>query len=160
MDPHVFRQLLRQHAASVCVVTTPGDPPAGLTATSFTSVSLHPPLVSFCVAHSMSRWPTIEAANTVAVHVLSEHQEHLARTFAARDVDRFGACGTWHLGPDRVPLLDGVLAWFVCTVVGRVPAGDHTIILAAPRTGSGSNGHDAGPLLYHAGRYLSLNRSP
>jgi flavin reductase (DIM6/NTAB) family NADH-FMN oxidoreductase RutF len=160
MDPEMFRRLLRRHAASVVVVTAPGDPPAGLTATSFTSVSLHPPLVSFCVARSASRWPTIEAASTVAVHVLSEHQEPLARVFAARGVDGFGACGAWRLGPDRVPLLDGVLAWLVCTVADRVPAGDHTIILASPHTGSGSTLLDAGPLLYHAGRYLSLDRSP
>jgi hypothetical protein len=105
--PDLFRQLLRRHAAAVVVITAPGT---GFTATSFTSVSLDPPLVSFCLAKSASAWPAIEASDTVAVHVLGHDQEHVARTFATRGIDRLASHGAWREGPDGVPLLDGVLA--------------------------------------------------
>src|SRR6185312_5282820 len=105
VDTDLFRQLLRRHAAAVVVITAPGEPPAGFTATSFTSVSLDPPLVSFCLAKTASAWPAVEAASTIAVHVLTQEQEHVARTFATRGIDRFAVHGAWHPGPDGVPLL-------------------------------------------------------
>lgn len=154
--PDLFRQLLRRHAAAVVVITAPG---AGFTATSFTSVSLDPPLVSFCLAKSASAWPAIEAAGTVAVHVLGREQEEVARTFATRGIDRLAAHGAWQEGPDGVPLLDGVLARLVCRVVERVTAGDHTIVLASPLDGEHRADEDETPLLYHAGRYSSVRHA-
>src|SRR3954469_15399779 len=110
VDAELFRSLLRRHAAAVVVITAPGEPPAGFTATSFTSVSLDPPLVSFCLAHSASAWPAVQTSEVIAVHVLTKEQEHVARTFATRGIDRFAAHGAWRPGPDGVPLLAGVLA--------------------------------------------------
>jgi flavin reductase (DIM6/NTAB) family NADH-FMN oxidoreductase RutF len=164
VDGDLFRRVLRRHAAAVVVVTAPGEPPAGFTATSFTSVSLDPPLVSFCVAQSASAYPAVRAAGTVAVHVLSEGQEHLARAFATSGIDRFAATGGWRPGgwrpgPDGVPLLDGVLARLVCRVTRRVEAGDHTIVLAAPETGEHHADAEVAPLVYHAGRYAELRRT-
>ena len=83
IDSGLFRRVLRRHAAAVVVVTAPGEPPTGFTATSFTSVSLDPPLVSFCVAKAASVWPTVRGAGLVAVHVLTAGQEPVARIFAA-----------------------------------------------------------------------------
>src|SRR5262245_60298465 len=88
VDADLFRALLRRHAAAVVVITAPGAPRAGFTAPSFTSVSLDPPLVSFCLANAASAWPAVHASDTVAVHVLSHEQEHIARTFATRGIDR------------------------------------------------------------------------
>ena len=156
VDADLFRQLLRRHAAAVVVITAPGRPPAGFTATSFTSVSLDPPLVSFCLAHTASAWPAISAAGTVAVHVLTQEQEHVARTFATRGIDRFAVHGAWRPGPGGVPLLDGVLARIVCRVVRRVEAGDHSIVLAAPEAGSHHEDLSAAPLVYHDGHYAHL----
>ncbi|MDP9793947.1 flavin reductase (DIM6/NTAB) family NADH-FMN oxidoreductase RutF [Catenuloplanes nepalensis] len=152
--PDLFRQLLRRHAAAVVVITAPGT---GFTATSFTSVSLDPPLVSFCLARSASAWPAIAATPTVAVHVLGREQEHIARTFATSGIDRLAAHGAWRPGPDGVPLLDGVLARLVCRVVDRVQAGDHTIVLASPLDGEHRADEAETPLLYHAGRYSSVH---
>jgi flavin reductase (DIM6/NTAB) family NADH-FMN oxidoreductase RutF len=152
----LFRALLRRHAAAVVVITAPGDPPAGFTATSFTSVSLDPPLVSFCLAHSASAWPAVDASEVVAVHVLTQEQEQVARTFATRGIDRFAAHGSWRPGPGGVPLLDGVLAQIVCRVVRRVEAGDHTIVLAAPEAGRHHEDQSAAPLVYHDGHYAHL----
>jgi flavin reductase (DIM6/NTAB) family NADH-FMN oxidoreductase RutF len=149
IEPDLFRTLLRRHAAGVVVITAPG--PAGFTATSFTSVSLCPPLVSFCLDRRSSSWPTLETAPYVGVHVLTEAQEPVARRFATSGIDRFAAPSSWRPGPFDVPLLDGVLAVLVCRVAERVHAGDHAIVLAEPVHGTHSEG---APLLYHDGRYL------
>ena len=159
VDADLFRALLRRHAAAVVVITAPGQPPAGFTATSFTSVSLDPPLVSFCLARSSSAWPAVEAAETIAVHVLTQGQEQVARTFATRGIDRFAAHGAWRPGPGGVPLLDGVLARMVCRVQQRVEAGDHTIVLASPEIGEHHAEEAIAPLVYHAGRYAELQHS-
>ena len=156
VDSDLFRALLRRHAAAVVVITAPGAPPAGFTATSFTSVSLDPPLVSFCLAKTASAWPAVQAAGTVAVHVLTQEQEHVARTFATRGIDRFAAHVAWHPGPDGVPLLEGVLATIVCRVTRQVEAGDHTIVLATPELGEHHADLAAAPLVYHDGRYAAL----
>jgi flavin reductase (DIM6/NTAB) family NADH-FMN oxidoreductase RutF len=160
VDADLFRNLLRRHAAAVVVVTAPGEQqPAGFTATSFTSVSLDPPLVSFCLAHTASAWPAVKDADVVAVHVLTEEQEHVARTFSTRGIDRFAAHGDWEEGPGGVPLLGGVLARLVCRVVQRVEAGDHTIVLAAPVAGSVHDDLAATPLVYHDGNYHNLRKA-
>jgi flavin reductase (DIM6/NTAB) family NADH-FMN oxidoreductase RutF len=159
VDADLFRALLRRHAAAVVVITAPGAPPAGFTATSFTSVSLDPPLVSFCLAHTASAWPAVATADVVAVHVLTQEQEHVARTFATRGIDRFAAHGAWSPGPGGVPLLDGVLARIICRVERRVEAGDHTIVLATPETGEHHADLTAAPLVYHDGHYAHLRRA-
>lgn len=159
VDADLFRSLLRRHAAAVVVITAPGTPPAGFTATSFTSVSLDPPLVSFCLARTASAWPAVQAAETIAVHVLTREQEHVARTFATRGIDRFAAHGAWHPGPDGVPLLEGVLATLVCRVTQRVEAGDHTIVLATPAQGEHHADATVTPLVYHDGSYAHLKRT-
>ncbi|MBB2942661.1 flavin reductase (DIM6/NTAB) family NADH-FMN oxidoreductase RutF [Actinoplanes lutulentus] len=163
VDADLFRNLLRRHAAAVVVITAPepqpGTQPAGFTATSFTSVSLDPPLVSFCLAHTASAWPAVSNADVVAVHVLTEEQEHVARTFSKRGIDRFAAHGDWEPGPGGVPLLGGVLARLVCRVVRRVEAGDHTIVLASPVAGAVHDDLAATPLVYHDGTYHNLRRA-
>jgi flavin reductase (DIM6/NTAB) family NADH-FMN oxidoreductase RutF len=159
VDADLFRALLRRHAAAVVVITAPGAPLAGFTATSFTSVSLDPPLVSFCLANSASAWPAVQAADTIAVHVLTDGQEQVARTFATRGIDRFAAHGAWRSGPDGVPLLDGVLARMICRVTQRVQAGDHTIVLATPEIGEHHADDEIAPLVYHAGRYAQLTQA-
>jgi flavin reductase (DIM6/NTAB) family NADH-FMN oxidoreductase RutF len=156
IEPDLFRRLLRRQAASVVVVTAPGDRPAGFTATSFTSVSMHPPMVSFCLDRGSSSWPTVERAGYVGVHILSRDQEQVARTFATSGIDRFAAHRSWRLGPHRVPLLDGALAWLVCRIAQRVPAGDHTIVLAEPVLGEHADDVTHRPLVYHDGRYADL----
>jgi len=158
VDADLFRALLRHQASTVTVVTAPGTPagtrPAGFTATSFTSVSLVPPLVSFCLGRTSSSWPAVARAGHVAVHLLSHRQQELARRFATSGVDRFAAPTAWRTGPHGVPVLDGTLAWLVCRVADRVVAGDHAVVLAEPLLAQA--GRDDSPLLYHQGRYACL----
>ena len=148
-----LRRLLRRQATTVTVITAAGDDrPFGFTATSFTSVSLTPPVVSFCVDRASSSWPALAAAEHAAVHVLAAGQADLARTFATRGIDRFTAAA-WRPGPYGVPLLDGAVAWLVCRLTDRIAAGDHEIVLAEPVVAQHTEG---APLLYHNGRYAVL----
>ncbi|HEY3477560.1 MAG TPA: flavin reductase family protein, partial [Streptomyces sp.] len=82
MGPGLFRSVMRHHAKGVAVITAGEDTPVGFCATSLTSVSLDPPLVSFTVGLRAASWPTVEAARHVMVHLLADGQEEIARRFA------------------------------------------------------------------------------
>ncbi|MGK5693876.1 flavin reductase family protein [Streptomyces sp. URMC 128] len=153
--PDLLRSVFRRHAAGVAVITARGDTgPVGFTATSLASVSAEPPLLSFGVGTGSSSWPVIATAGHVGVHILGEHQQELAATFARSGADRFAPPTAWRDGPEGVPVLDGVPAWLVGRVVARVPAGDHRIVIAEVVYGD-HTGTDR-PLLYHQGRYNRL----
>ncbi|MFC4144761.1 flavin reductase family protein [Micromonospora mangrovi] len=153
-DADALRTLLRHQASTVTVVTAPGAPAVGFTATSFTSVSLEPPIVSFCLNLGSSSWPTVSRSRYVGVHLLARQQQELARTFATSGIDRFAAPTRWRTGPEQVPLLEDTLAFLLCRVVDRVTVGDHAIVLAEPEL---LRHADVGsPLLYHRGRYAGL----
>ncbi|MGW0908834.1 flavin reductase family protein [Streptomyces sp. NPDC002853] len=154
-SPDLLRSVFRQHAAGVAVITAQGPAgPVGFTATSLVSVSAEPPMLSFGIGTGASSWPAVSEAEHVGVHILGEHQLDLATTFARSGADRFGADTRWYEGPEGVPVLDGTLAWLVCRVAARVPAGDHRIVLAEAVVGDPAG---AGrPLLYHQGRFNAL----
>lgn len=154
-SPDLLRSVFRRHAAGVAVITAGGEKgPVGFTATSLTSVSAEPPMLSFGIGTGASSWPVMSEADHVGVHILGEHQQVLAATFARSGADRFGAPTAWHEGPEGVPVLDDVLAWLVCRVVARVPAGDHRIVLAEVVLGDPAG--PGRPLLYHQGRFGAL----
>jgi flavin reductase (DIM6/NTAB) family NADH-FMN oxidoreductase RutF len=154
-SPDLLRSVFRRHAAGVAVITAAGDTgPVGFTATSLTSVSAEPPLLSFGISTGASSWPAMSGAGHVGVHILGEHQQDLAGVFARSGADRFGAPTAWREGPEGVPVLDDVLAWLVCRVVGRVPAGNHRIVVAEVVVGDPAG--PGRPLLYHQGRFNGL----
>ncbi|GGU46236.1 flavin reductase family protein [Streptomyces lavendofoliae] len=152
--PELLRSVFRRHAAGVAVITARGERPVGFTATSLTSVSAEPPMVSFGVGTSSSSWPVLAEAAHIGVHVLGDHQRDLAATFARSGADRFGPPTRWRPGPEGVPVLDDVLAWLVCRIVARVPAGDHRLVLAEVVAGDADG--SGRPLLYHEGRFNAL----
>lgn len=154
-SPDLLRSVFRQHAAGVAVITAQGPSgPVGFTATSLVSVSAEPPMLSFGIGTKASSWPAVSEAEHVGVHILGEHQLDLATTFARSGADRFGGGTRWYEGPEGVPVLDGTLAWLVCRVAARVPAGDHRIVVAEAVVGDPAG---AGrPLLYHQGRFNAL----
>jgi flavin reductase (DIM6/NTAB) family NADH-FMN oxidoreductase RutF len=153
-SPELLRSVFRQHAAGVAVITARGSRPVGFTATSLTSVAAEPPLISFGVGTGSSSWPVVAEAEYVGVHILGEHQQELAATFARSGADRFAAPTSWRQGPEGVPVLDGVVAWMVCRVVARVPAGDHRLVIAEVVAGDPEGG--GRPLVYHQGRFTAL----
>lgn len=150
----LFRSVFRDHAARVVVVTAPGDPsPAGFTATSLTSVSLEPPMVSFAVARTASAWKTVSRSERLAVHLLARDQDWLATTFATSGIDRFAEV-PWHPAPAGEPVIEGCAAYLCCRVVQHVPAGDHVVVLA--RVSEAQVNRSGSPLIYHDGAYASV----
>ncbi|MBW5483813.1 flavin reductase family protein [Streptomyces bambusae] len=158
-SPELLRSVFRQHAAGVAVITAvDGVRPVGFTATSLNSVSADPPLLSFSIGTGSSSWPAIAASDHLGVHILAEEQHELAGLFARSGADRFGDRTGWRPGPEGVPVLDGVLAWLVCRVVARVPAGEHRVVIAEAVAGHslGDGRTEGRPLLYHQGRFNAL----
>ncbi|WP_067477583.1 flavin reductase family protein [Actinomadura hibisca] len=148
-----FRDALGRHAAGVVVVTSqPGSGgPAGLTATSFTSVSLDPPLVSFYVAATSTTFPRLREAASFAVNVLGDGQADLAARFAARGEDRFGPPTRWRPGPGGEPLLEGAAARLRCGWHSVRAIGDHLLVVG--EVVGVELGAAEAPLLYHRGRF-------
>jgi flavin reductase (DIM6/NTAB) family NADH-FMN oxidoreductase RutF len=154
-----FRSALGRHAAGVVVVTArPDSGPTGLTATSFTSVSLDPPLVSFYVAQSSTTLPALQRAPSFAVNVLGHDQAELAARFAARDVDRFAEPTRWSAGPEGEPLLDGAVVQLLCEWYLTHAVGDHWLIVG--RVTGAQLGEAEAPLLYHRGTFGRFHPHP
>ena len=146
-----YRQVLGHFATGVTVVTTATDgQPAGLAVNSFTSVSLAPPLVAFCVARTSSTWPRIQAVGAFCVNILSEDQEDLCRVFATSGADKFRGVG-WRPAESGAPILGGALAWIDCSIESEHPAGDHLIVVGRVRElGVAREGR---PLVFYRGGY-------
>ncbi|MGW7284382.1 flavin reductase family protein [Streptomyces sp. NPDC054847] len=155
LAPTRFRKAFRSYPAGVVVITADtGAGPVGFTATSLTSLSLEPPLVSFGIATRSSSWPHIEQADSAVVNFLGAEQEELARTFATSGVDRFAAPTRWRRLPQGDPVLDGVTGWLRLAVEQFVPAGDHRIVVA--RVVDAWLDEARRPLLFHDGAYHSI----
>lgn len=154
-SPDLLRSVFRRRRRGVAVITAQGDSrPGGLHRHLLTSVSAEPRCSPSASAPEPPAGRAISATDHIGVHILGEHQQDLAATFARSGADRFGAPTAWREGPEGVPVLDDVLAWLVCRVVGRVPAADQRIVLAEVVLGD-PTGHGR-PLLYHQGRFNGL----
>ncbi|GGO22716.1 flavin-dependent reductase [Microbispora rosea subsp. aerata] len=152
VDGGLFRRALAEHAAGVVVITAQHEGiPAGLTATSFSSVSLSPPLVSFYVDHGSTTWPSMRSADHFAVNVLSSEQGELAARFARKGADRFAAPTRWRPGPFGAPLLEDASAHLICRPYSTADIGDHVLVVGLV---TDATVHGPGtPLLYHQGRF-------
>ncbi|MDW3225084.1 MAG: flavin reductase family protein [Paracoccaceae bacterium] len=130
LDRRTLRNAFGTFMTGVTVVTTcdhQGNP-LGFTANSFTSVSLDPPLVLVCLANSSQNYEAIRSTKGFAVNVLSELQIEVSNTFARPVENRFASVG-WRMGPKGSPILEGVSAWFDCSMHKIVEAGDHVILM-------------------------------
>ncbi|MEU5592453.1 flavin reductase family protein [Streptomyces sp. NPDC020298] len=150
----LLRRTLREHAAGVAVITVPG--PAGFTATSFTSVSLEPALVTFFVGLTASTAAAVARADHFAVHLLGARNADLAARFAARAVPRFQGVD-WSPSPEGVPLLQGVGRLTARTVL-RQRVGDHLQVVGALQNAEPLPGHE--PLIHHHGGYATATPLP
>jgi flavin reductase (DIM6/NTAB) family NADH-FMN oxidoreductase RutF len=129
--------------------------PVGLAASSFTSVSLEPPLVSVCVAHSSTTWPVLRAASRFGVSVLAADQSVAGRQLSARGGDRFADLA-WRRTDDGAVLLEGASAWLECSIEAEHRAGDHDIVVL--RVHDLDADHDVSPLVFHASEFHRLAR--
>ena len=156
VDQSSFRAVLGRFATGVTVVTAIDrrKRDVGMTVSAFSSVSLDPPLVLFCIDHSASVYNTLSKTECFVANILSEGQEALARRFADKDAERFVGIGyeRGQLGP---AILYEVLGYIECKVVARHEAGDHDVIVGSVEVAVANEGK---PLLYYRGGYAQLER--
>ncbi|GIE34278.1 hypothetical protein Ait01nite_073230 [Actinoplanes italicus] len=169
VDSTTFRSVLGQWPSGVCVVTTVGPPDVGgkprrhgMTASSFSSVSLDPPMVSVCLGNHLPSRALLGDAGKFAISFLGKDQAHIGRRFAGQDrdgnrtevADRFAGLD-WAITPNGCPVLSEAVAWLDCTVAHAYPGGDHTIFVgevteaALPRI--------TAPLLFHSRNWRQLS---
>ena len=129
-DERYFRNALSQFATGVTVITTRDEHGGffGMTASSFNSVSLNPPLVLWSLSAHSRGAPLFQANSHYVINVLAGDQSDLAERFASRVEDRFAGVG-FDLSAEGLPVLHGVSAWFECHNRSRYPEGDHLILV-------------------------------
>lgn len=151
VESSTFRDVLAQWPSGVTVVTTVVDGVRhGMTASSFSSVSLDPPLVSICLDRRLYTHGLLTSSGVFGISVLAKDQGEVARRFAgmAGDVgDRFDG-ETWSTAATGVPLLDSALGWLDCRIVHAYPGGDHTIFVGEVLAGHAAR--RTAPLLFHS----------
>ncbi|WP_419757928.1 flavin reductase [Acidisoma sp.] len=146
-----FRNALGSFATGVTIITTrsPEGADIGVTANSFNSVSLDPPMVLWSLAKTSTSFDAFMKAENFAVHILAMDQEGLSGRFARSSPDKFAGL-TVERGPGSIPLLSGCAARFLCRTAYRHEGGDH-IILVGEVDEFDHDGH--APLAFHGGRY-------
>jgi flavin reductase (DIM6/NTAB) family NADH-FMN oxidoreductase RutF len=153
-DPQEFRAALGLFATGVTIVTarTADGVPVGLTANSFNSVSLNPPLVLWSLRSAALSMPAFARGSHYAIHILAAEQLELARRFATPGIDRFAGLA-FEQGSGGVPLIPGCAALFECANRSQYEEGDHVIFVGEVERSH----HRAGaqPLIFHGGRYYT-----
>lgn len=155
MDQKQLRSALGRFATGVTLVTAnpPGYKPFALTANSFASVSLDPPLVLWSLQKTSDTLEAFTAASHYAVNILSDQQQDLSNQYARKDQHELEA-GHFNLGKTGCPVIERALAVFECRITARYDEGDHIILIGevlelqiAP---------DGRPLIFHQGAYGEL----
>ena len=154
-DPaRALRQALGRFATGVTVITTRGPDGrfVGLTANSFSALSLEPPLISWALRLASASLPVFQRSSRFVVNVLTEEQVEVSRLFASRAEARFDQVAHAE-NAEGLPYLHGAAAWFACRQVSWQVAGDHCLFIAEVERHRHS---DAAPLLFHGGGYFAL----
>jgi flavin reductase (DIM6/NTAB) family NADH-FMN oxidoreductase RutF len=154
VSSEVFRRACSRFATGVAVagaVDAKGVP-HGLTVNSFSSVSLDPPLILICLAHTIAAIEVFRQSRHFGLSILRAGQSEISERFATRLDDRFESLA-WRRGQTGVPLLEGVLATIECQTVHQVTAGDHDIFIGEMLYANAGQGE---PLIYFASDYARL----
>ena len=155
VTPRMMKDVLRNFGTGVTVITAMApEGPIGFTCQTFASLSLDPPLVSFCPARTSFTWPRIREIGRFAINILADDHSGLSDTFAqpgAAGTDKFDGVG-WTPSTGGSPVLDGVLAWVDCRLRAEHDGGDHTIVVADVLDLDATG--DVMPLFYFRGDYL------
>lgn len=155
-DASQFRQLLGAYMTGVTVVTTrdAAGTAVGVTINSFTSVSLDPPLILFCLDKKARRFATFKKAKHFAVNILAAGQEPLSRAFAAPQQDDLDA-SVFAADVEECPILRGTLGWLYCRKVAAHQGGDHVIFVGEALRLHRPHAQQK-PLIYFKGDYRAL----
>ena len=154
MNTNAFRAALGMFATGVTIVTvrTASGDLVGLTANSFNSVSLTPPLVLWSLGKSAASMAAFSAGTHYAINILGAEQKDLAERFASKGIDRWqGVAHT--LGEHGAPLITGAVASFECLNRSQYDEGDHVVFVGEVQRCQHSAG--ASPLLYHGGKFYT-----
>jgi len=153
-DSIQFRKACSRFPTGVTVTTLMGKDrePHGITVSSFTSVSLDPPLVLICIDHRSQMLRHLEIGQCFGINVLGEHQQELSHRFSGAWEERFNGV-EWYPGNTGAPLLFDVPAVFECRVSGRIPAGDHMVVIGEVLHVTSS---EQSPLAYHNSSYSKI----
>ena len=153
-SPPEFRSALGMFATGVTIVTarTAEGRLIGLTANSFNSVSLDPPLVLWSLGLESPSLAIFESCSHYAVNVLAADQIEFSQRFSQSLSDRFAGI-EWQAGAGDAPILPGCCAWFECRNEMRYPGGDHLILVGHVES---FRRQEKSPLIFHGGRYRSL----
>jgi flavin reductase (DIM6/NTAB) family NADH-FMN oxidoreductase RutF len=154
-----FRKALGQFPTGVTVVTVEREPGLvhGMTANSFTSVSLHPMLILICVDHRAKMLPLLQRKRRFGISVLKEGQEAISEYFAKREQSAEAEQRLsirYHWTPGGVPVLEGALLHLTCNLVASHLAGDHTVFIGEVESAAI---HEGEPLLFFRGEYRALS---
>ena len=153
IEIQLFKRALGQWASGVTVITTlRGGSPHGMTASSFSSLSLDPPLVLISVDQRAQLHQLLPKTGRYGVNILAKGQDLLSNHFAGRPRDNLTI--PW-LEAEGLPFIDGALAHIACDVYDSIQGGDHVIYVG--RITHAQVWPDREPLLYHGGKYASLS---
>ena len=149
-----FRRICGKFASGITIATVrdPDGACHGMTANSFTSVSMTPPLVLVCVDHRARILEHFRIGEHFGINILSAGQKPLSDRFAGSGYDRFEGV-TWYPGQTNVPLFPDVLATIECARVNVVTAGDHDIVIGEVLH---ADCQDGDPLVFYSSQYRCL----
>jgi len=157
MNPTDSRELRNAYAcfpsgvAAVCALVD--GQPSGMAASSFTPVSLQPPLVCVCIQSTSSTWPRLKGSTRLGVSFLGVNHDVACRQLAAKTGDRFAGI-RWEASPGGAVFIDGASVWLECSIDRCITAGDHQIALLRIETLKVEP--HVSPLVFHASRFREL----
>jgi flavin reductase (DIM6/NTAB) family NADH-FMN oxidoreductase RutF len=154
VNQEAFRKACAMFATGVAVATVRAadGTPHGLTVSSFTSVSIQPPLILICIDYAFNFLSHFRACSNFAINVLSESQRDLSVTFAVKPEGRFEGI-EWYTNMTGAPLLPGCIAYIESRLSSIIEAGDHAIFLGEVMHAESPGGR---PLLYFNRDYRAL----
>ncbi|MDV3125920.1 flavin reductase family protein [Mycobacterium sp. 21AC1] len=154
-DTLKLRRLYGRYPTGVAAVCALRDErPVGIVATSFTPVSMNPALVSLCVQHTSTTWPTLSEGGRLGVSVLASNHEATSRQIAAKNVDRFAGI-PWFARESSAVFLAGAVAWLDCRISTSIPAGDHDVVLL--EVDDAAVDEAVSPLVFHDSQFRTLS---
>jgi flavin reductase (DIM6/NTAB) family NADH-FMN oxidoreductase RutF len=159
LDARTLREAFGRFPSGVIAVCGAADGrPTGMAVSSFTPVSMEPPLVSVCLQLSSRTWPRLRDLPRLGLSVLGADQGPACRALSGPEEDRFNEVG-WEADENGAVFLHGAVTWYSCTLHAEVPAGDHCIaLLEILRLWTPSV---AEPLVFHGSRFRRLeSREP
>lgn len=152
-DPAMLRTVFGSFPSGVVAIGGLDEQPVGMAASSFTSVSLDPPLVSVCIQNHSTTWPRLRVLPRLGVSVLAEGHDEVCVRLSSKIGDRFAGTD-WESTAGGSVFVQGATSWLDCRVHSETAAGDHTVVLLEVL--GAVNNPEVAPLVFFGSRFRSL----